>query len=672
MNVGDSKTNLVWADLSGTKLIGADLSGADLWQANLSEADLREANLSGADLREADFSGADLQEANLSGADLQEPDFSRSTRSIDLSWKLQRANFSEKALWHISLTRSLQGADFSGADLREADLSEADLRVADFSEANLVELDPSGGVLKADLSEADLREADFSGSLLREVNFSGATLREANFSEANLIGADLSETDLREADFSEADLLEADLSEAHLRDTDLSGENLERAELSGAHLEGVDFSRTNLQGADLSEADLQEADLSKAYLEDVDFSKADLREADLSDEPVDDAPKKVPSDVNLFQSLPDIDLSWRLRPANLSEETLDFFDSIFSLSSEENIAYLKQGPNLLNADLSKADICNADFSKAMLQEADFSKADLNGTNISGANLEDAELSEANLNDADLSGANLEDAELSEANLNDADLSGANLKEADLSGTDLRGTTLDHAGLYETLLQNIKVNEGTSACPPSRWQLEADKSAEIGILGWPVFRRFRAFRRSASSSQVLNSAERQYRRIERLYRENDLRPNRALAVYEKHARRKRALAEGDLLGWLARAFSRWALGYGILIWPIVLVMSFVIVACALVYPIYGFEDGTLAKATTATGTVAYETLPPAPSLETARTLARSLYFSTITFSTLGYGDLFPTGGARALATVESFVGALSIAYLVSVLSRRVIR
>lgn len=61
------------------------------------------------------------------------------------------------------------------------------------------------------------------------------------------------------------------------------------------------------------------------------------------------------------------------------------------------------------------------------------------------------------------------------------------------------------------------------------------------------------------------------------------------------------------------------------------------------------------------------------METARTLARSLYFSTITFSTLGYANLAPAGGmARAIATAESFIGALSMAYLVSVLSRRAIR
>lgn len=104
------------------------------------------------------------------------------------------------------------------------------------------------------------------------------------------------------------------------------------------------------------------------------------------------------------------------------------------------------------------------------------------------------------------------------------------------------------------------------------------------------------------------------------------------------------------------------------------MLAVIVVSTLVYPLpgMGFEDGSLAANATETATIADDRVPPSASVETARTLGRSLYFSTITFSTLGYADVFPTGWARGLATIESFIGALSMAYLVSVLSRRAIR
>lgn len=53
-----------------------------------------------------------------------------------------------------------------------------------------------------------------------------------------------------------------------------------------------------------------------------------------------------------------------------------------------------------------------------------------------------------------------------------------------------------------------------------------------------------------------------------------------------------------------------------------------------------------------------------------TLLANQYFSAVTFTTLGYGDIQPaSGAAQLLATVESFVGALLMALLVFVLGRR---
>ncbi|MGA2888807.1 MAG: potassium channel family protein [Terracidiphilus sp.] len=42
----------------------------------------------------------------------------------------------------------------------------------------------------------------------------------------------------------------------------------------------------------------------------------------------------------------------------------------------------------------------------------------------------------------------------------------------------------------------------------------------------------------------------------------------------------------------------------------------------------------------------------------------LYFSAITQLTIGYGDMYPTGPARALAAVQAFVGVILIVLLVS--------
>jgi hypothetical protein len=77
--------------------------------------------------------------------------------------------------------------------------------------------------------------------------------------------------------------------------------------------------------------------------------------------------------------------------------------------------------------------------KADLSGADLENADLRGTNLSGADLYNA-----NLENADLRGTNLSGADLVDAYLIDADLENANLVDADLSGANLENANLYNA------------------------------------------------------------------------------------------------------------------------------------------------------------------------------------------------------------------------------------
>ena len=89
------------------------------------------------------------------------------------------------------------------------------------------------------------------------------------------------------------------------------------------------------------------------------------------------------------------------------------------------------GANLRNADLRNADLSNANLSYANLRNADLSNANLSYANLRGANLRNADLSYANLRGANLRNADLRNADLSYANLNSADL-----RNADLSGANM--------------------------------------------------------------------------------------------------------------------------------------------------------------------------------------------------------------------------------------------
>ncbi|MCD6427113.1 MAG: pentapeptide repeat-containing protein, partial [Caldisericaceae bacterium] len=58
---------------------------------------------------------------------------------------------------------------------------------------------------------------------------------------------------------------------------------------------------------------------------------------------------------------------------------------------------------------------------------------------------------------------------------------------------------------------------------------------------------------------------------------------------------------------------------------------------------------------------------------ARGFSTNLYFSIVTFTTLGYGDLHPAStGARIVAGFEAFLGAFLLAYFVVIVSRKIMR
>jgi len=152
------------------------------------------------------------------------------------------------------------------------------------------------------------------------------------------------------------------------------------------------------------------------------------------------------------------------RRANRNTETADLSGAELSgadlinanlsgadLSGADLINADLSGADLINADLSGADLSGADLINANLSSAELSGADLINANLSGADLINANLSgtdliNANLSGANLSGANLRYANLSGADLSSANLSGANLKYANLSGADLNCTLLSDANL----------------------------------------------------------------------------------------------------------------------------------------------------------------------------------------------------------------------------------
>lgn len=301
--------------------------------------------------------------------------------------------------------------------------------------------------------------------------------------------------------------------------------------------------------------------------------------------------------------------------------------------------------------LGERDLVGCDFSGADLREADLSRTDLRDARFADADLHGADLSGTDLRGADLSDADLSDVDLDDADARRATFRGSDMERASLVRTNLRDASIEAAELYEVHLSDTWINEGTDL--GWRCAYESDRDVDAGHGDHAVDR--------------LEAAAWTYRALEQLCRENAL-PGRTRWYYvrEKDARRKHAWGAGNYARALRSEVSRWVMEYGSNPWRIVAASLAVIVAWAFLYPLTG---GLLDSTTHQVFGYVVEAPTDAPRYYATTVFLKSLYFSVVTFATLGYGDIQPVGAsARALATVETLLGSLLTALLVFVLSR----
>jgi uncharacterized protein YjbI with pentapeptide repeats len=610
---GEEGSNIQKASGHFTELLdGAKLSGLDLRsQVNFERVALRSADLSDTDLRDATLSGACLQDADLSGTLLRDADLSGAT--------LSGANLSGA---------TLSGADLTGALLRNVDLSDAKFVRANLSNAKFPGSDLSNASFRgADLSNARLSSVErfWGDELLRyfsppeawfsEADLSGTTFRDATLSGTDLRGTNLSDKSLPEADLSSAQLQDANLSGVLLRDADLPNAKFRNADLSDGNFRGTDLSGAVLRGADLSDGKFSNADLSEGILSGADLSDALIRDVDLPN-------------------------------ANLRDAALP------------------------NADLVRADLSNAD-----LVRADLSNADLRDADLSNADLRDADLSDATLQGANLSDATLQDATLSDADLQDAELSNANLEHTVLIRTNLFGVDLTDARPHGATFTDVQINDDTAIRSDNKrdaeaqwWQRgpfrvpqrcgydperDSDHRFETIPLVGVVYRGLRAVNSETSPPDTLGRAADTYQTFERLAREN-ARPalQSEMFVLRQDMQRKRHWHNSEFVEWAFAWLSRGVFKHGeslarIVAWAVVIVAAY-----AAIYTRFDLivsRDGSIV-----TGAV------------------DALYFSTLTFTTLGLGDFQPDPTselARLLVTSQAALGAILIAIFVFVLGRR---
>ena len=109
-------------------------------------------------------------------------------------------------------------------------------------------------------------------------------------------------------------------------------------------------------------------------------------------------------------------------------------------------------PSLAGADLSERNLAGINFGETDLAGVDFFGAQLNEANLKMSSLAKAELSSA-----DLTGVDLYKSDCTGIFAVDADLSGAYAAEADLTGADLRGTRMRGIDLTKASLDEMNLS-----------------------------------------------------------------------------------------------------------------------------------------------------------------------------------------------------------------------
>lgn len=289
----------------------------------------------------------------------------------------------------------------------------------------------------------------------------------------------------------------------------------------------------------------------------------------------------------------------------------------------------RPGERLDGADLSGLAFDGVDwFADLVLLGADFDDANVDDADFSGADLRKSSFHDASARGTAFRATNLEGADLGNADLRDADLLMAKVDDVNVSGTRIDGET---------------------------------------GFGWEAYYE-REMKRSADPGQredALEAAVRTYRTVEDLSQDNSL--YRQASVFYRKAkdvRRRYNWQQRNRVAALGGEASRWVAGYGSDPWRVLATGAAVVLASAVAYPLLGGLE--------ATGTDTLYAFGHADAVGLERggfVLLQSVYFSVVTFTTLGYGNLDPASQAtQYVAGVEAILGSIIMALLVAVLTR----
>lgn len=335
------------------------------------------------------------------------------------------------------------------------------------------------------------------------------------------------------------------------------------------------------------------------------------------------------------------------------------------MANPEHLEILKQGAEAWNGWREENPGLEPDLSEVELSpKTMLPKANLSGTRLDGAKLPEARLKDADLQGASLVGAHLDGARLFRAKMMKADMRGASLKSANLNLADMRGARLTGANLEKAELERTCLTGADLQDACLRWTRLI--GADVRTRRW--YWRLQSVRGHSPAVQPggfytdlrgadLNEANVSNLKYNRWSRYLGIRAATCFG-----SPRFRRFAEDQ--GFIEDFRSRWWRKPLYIVWLVLSdcgrSLSLWTVWSLIFAALFALQFYSLGK-------LAFEVTNLKWSLETM------LYYSVVTFTTLGFGDVTPkTAQAARWVMAEVVTGYIMLGGLVSILATKLAR
>lgn len=273
----------------------------------------------------------------------------------------------------------------------------------------------------------------------------------------------------------------------------------------------------------------------------------------------------------------------------------------------------------------------------MLRGISLKRAELAGVDLvkhhakTGFDMTHAELYRANLVGAHMFNLNLENASLMKADLRDANIHCATLINTNLLGVKWNGAKIENINTGNKLKQE-------------RMALEAERVGELEI-----------------AKDYFEQAEEIYRDLRKAAEREGLFAMAGNYIQRELTMRRHQMAKYSYQRLVSKIIDLFC-GYGEAPTRVIFFSMVLILVCAICYFFTGLKFGE--------------------SVHIFRTsndfwtnfylFFNCIYYSVVTFTTLGYGDFTPIGFSRAIAAIEAFTGSFTIALFVVVFVKKMTR